>query len=191
LRRDSLAQLFDDAESRLDGAAPADLDDLRDVCRSLCRPQIELELSLWGDAQPVDPVIEAFGAASGLAQIMRETTRRELPDRYWWLPLALLARYGVNRASIANHAAAEPAQALFTELLASCNGWTGTQATEKSARTQTSQATRHLFVIGQLQANTLLRLRANQPHRFAAELNRVGLPQLYQAWRTARRFNRP
>ena len=136
-------------------------------------------------------MIEAFGAASGLAQIMRETARRKLPDRYWWLPLSLLARHGVSRSSIADHAGSEPAQALFTELLASCGEWTGAQAVAKPAPAQELQAMRHLVVMGQLHADTLLRVRANEPHRFAAELYRVGLPQLYQAWKAARRFSRP
>ena len=191
LRRDSLGQLFDDAEARLDAAAPADLDELRGLCRALSKPQVELELSLWDDAQPVDPLIDALGGASGLAQILRETTRRESSDRYWWLPLSLLARHGVNRSSIDEHAKAESVQALFTELLDHCGGWNTTEAAASPASAHALPATRHLFVIGQLQANALLRLRASRPHCFAAELNRVGPPQLYQAWKTARRFNRP
>lgn len=191
LRRESLAQLFDDAESRLDSAAPANLGELRELCLALYRPQAELELSLWSDTLPIDPVVEAFGAASGLTQLLRETTRRESSDRHWWLPLSLLARHGISRASMGEHAAAEPAQALFGELLDNCSGWNTARAAEKPTSAQALQATRHLFVIGRLQANTLLRLRASQPHRFAAELNRVGLPQLYQAWAAARQFSRP
>ena len=114
-----------------------------------------------------------------------------LPGARWWLPLSLLARHGVNRSSIGERAEAERVEALFTELLEHVGGWTTSAAAARPTSAQALPATRHLFVIGQLQAHALHRLRASQPEHFAAELNRMGLPQLFRAWRTARRFNRP
>jgi hypothetical protein len=42
--------------------------------------------------------------------------------------------------------------------------------------------------MGHLQASALRRLQPDKPGDFASELSRVGLSQLHQAWKAARRF---
>jgi len=42
IRKDRLAQLFDDAESRLDPQAPSDMDGLKSLCGNLIQPQFQL-----------------------------------------------------------------------------------------------------------------------------------------------------
>jgi len=189
LRKDSLAKLFDDAESRLDAAAPKDVADLRALCCGLSRPQFELELSLSGMQQVAPRSLDTYSAISGFAQLLRESGRRRPPVDYWWLPLTLMARHGLSRAEISRDGGPNPAaQALFAELLEECLDWT--PAPGGASLEPEHAALRHLFVLGQLQATAVGRLQPNQPGQFATELTRMGLPQLYQAWKTARRIGR-
>jgi hypothetical protein len=76
--------------------------------------------------------------------------------------------------------------ALFKELLMN----SGKPGLDKSAGDRPAAlnmpAGRHLVVIGHLQAGALRRLHRSRPDQYATELNRIGLPQLYQAWKAAR-----
>jgi len=191
LPRDSLERLFADAESRLDPMPPEHPEGLRERCRQISRPQFELELSLWGDSRPDAQSCDSIAAVSGLAQLMRETLRRRAPGNYWWLPLSLLARHGVRRTEISRDESAAPVQALFTELLGTCRNWASQPLGGGVLPQRADGAMRHLFVLAQLQAYALLRLRPERPTTFATELNRVGPTQLFQAWQAARRVSRP
>jgi len=184
LCRDSLMQLFDDAEARLDPVAPADMDELLQYCERIMQPQFELELSLLD--QPVPPVQQkdAIGPSVGLAQLIRESARRKGSGAFWWLPLALLARHGVMRSDFEESKWSDGSLRFFRELI----GEFRDRGLQQSAGEGAAPASRHLYVIGQLQTQALARLRPGQPQQMAAELNRVGIPQLYRAWRAARQF---
>lgn len=186
LDQDNLARLFDDAESRLDAVAPADHHQLRNLCAGLTRPQIALELSLCGGEPPPAEVIDVIGAEIGLAQLLRESVRCLPSRRYWWLPMNLLARHGLTRGDIANDSPAVPVRALFADLLKETSLWRTNGNSRVRAAWLSEPAARHLFVIGRLQADALRRLGRRRPDQFAKELNRVGMPQLLQAWKAAR-----
>jgi phytoene synthase len=187
MRKDSLARLFDDAESRLDPRPPPDIDDLKSLCSKLIQPQFELELSLSGEKTDRVPSLNRLAAASGLAQLLRESCRGRRPAGYWWLPLSLMARHGVSRADIGHGNRPDPAaQAVFADLLGGCLHWSAASESAGSGSQKGVAAARHLVVLGELQAAALRRLQPSQPGQFAADLTRVGLPQLYQAWKSAR-----
>jgi phytoene/squalene synthetase len=187
IRKDSLAQLFDDAESRLDPRAPSDIDGLKSLCSKLIQPQFELELSLSGEKPESMPSLDGLGAVSGLAQLLRESCRSRRPAGYWWLPLSLMARHGVSRTDIGRDHRPDPAAtAVFADLLGGCLDGNAAPGSAVSGSQQEVAAARHLFVLGELQASALRRLQPSQPGRFAADLTRVGLPQLYRAWKSAR-----
>jgi phytoene synthase len=190
LRPDSLERLFGDAEARLDPAPLADLDELQERCRQLSQPQIELELSLWGSNPNTWSPVEAIAATGGLAQLVREAARRTDTHRYWWLPLSLLAHHGLSRADINRDPRSAPVRALFTDLIDACLDGFARQRLAHS-REGVPEAVRHLFVMGQLQGHALRRARAGGPGQLTKELNRVGLAQLFQAWRAARKISRP
>jgi phytoene synthase len=191
LCRESLRRLFDNAESRLDAAAPADTDQLRELCRQLSQPQIALELSLWGGGRPSPELVNDLGTAIGLAQLLRESASREPSRRYGWLPLNLLARHGVKRDEIARNPRAEPVRTLFAEVLKESYGPGLRAGAWREPGEPDRTEIRHLFVISHLQACALRRLIRSQPDRFTHELSRVGFPQLYQAWKAARVVTRP
>jgi len=189
LRKDSVARLFDDAASRLDAGAPEDMAGLRTLCCRLSQPQFELELSLSGVQPDLSQSLYAYSAVSGLAQLLRESARRRPPADYWWLPLALMARHGISRAEISRDGEPDPAaRAVFADLLAGCLDWDPGPTPGGAASEPESAELRHLFVLGQLQAAAVRRLQPSQPGKFAAELTRLGLPQVFRAWKTARRI---
>lgn len=192
LRRDSLGRLFDGAEARLDPASPLGIEDLHEHCRDLSRPRFELELSLSGGGPGFPHAVSALAVTSGLAQLMREAHRRPSAGRYWWLPLSLMAQHGVGRAEIGPPAAAPQVRALLADLIDACCAWSPSEdRRHETGPARTPDSARHLVVMGRLQAHALGRMRSAQPERFDAELDRVGLAQLYQAWKAARRISRP
>jgi hypothetical protein len=102
--------------------------------------------------------------------------------------LALLARHGVNRAEIGHDGSPAPAaQAMFADLFESCRGWASVRPRGPYAAGQENPASRHLWVLGHLQVSALRRLQPGHARQFVVELTRLGVPQLYQAWRAARK----
>lgn len=188
LRRDSLKQLLDDAEARLDPVAPADLDQLLQRCRNIMQPQIELELSVSVQSRPSIQPVNAVSPAGGLAQLIREAAGRRARGAFWWLPLALMARHGISRSNFEDRDWSKGASVLFKELISEFRDRGLFQSGPQRVGEGAAPASRHLYVIGQLQAHALQRLRPGRPQQMVAELNRVGVSQLYRAWRAARRF---
>ena len=188
LGSDSLARMFDDAESRLDPKSPKDIDDLRMRCLAVSHPRFELELSLWGATPMAPQTLDAVAASCGLAQIMREAARRPAGSKYWWLPLSMLARHGVSRTDLETGPLSPQVRALFEDILAEDRDWCRAHVPGSAAAGRDVAAFRHLFVMGHLQASALRRLQPDKPGDFASELSRVGLSQLHQAWKVARRF---
>jgi hypothetical protein len=75
--------------------------------------------------------------------------------------------------------------------LESCLGWIPAPEAGGVASEPEIAAARHLFVMSKLQFAALRRLQPGRPRQFATELNRVGLPQLYMAWKAARSIGVP
>lgn len=185
-------RLLEDAGSRLDGAPPQSLEDLRQRCEKVSRPQMELELSLCGAEEPDTSRIAGGQAArTGLVQLLRESLRAPETGAFWWLPLDLLARHGISRAEVRRTPEAKPAQAMLKELLAEGQGWGDDPGLLSQGIAGPAGAMSHLLVHGELQSRLLARLRGKSPGRYGAEVGRTTLADLYHAWKTARRVNRP
>jgi len=188
LPRASLTRLFDNAEARLDPVAPADLDELLECCRRIMQPQFELELSLSAQSESSAHYVNTIGPTGGIAQLIRETAGRRSRGAFWWLPLGLMARHGIDRSDLEEGDWSEGAIRLFSELIGEFCGRGLDQAEPQGPAEGAASASRHLYIIGKLRVHALRRLQPGQPQRMAAELNRVGVPQLYRAWRAARQF---
>ena len=187
-----LARLLDDAESRLDEAAPANLGELQHRCGQVSQPQLELELSLCGaDESRADRPRTGQGGRMGLVQFLRESLRRRDTGAYWWLPLDLLARHGISRAEAQRAATANEARALFGEILTNAQAWGDGLPLPDPGWPEQADAVRHLRVQGSLQAGLLRRVGAGGPERFGVEMNRATPGDLFRAWKAARQGNRP
>lgn len=187
-----MARLLEDAEARLDAAAPATLDELWRRCTIVSQPQLELELSLCGVEEAGCAGIEkGLGVRSGLIQLLRESLRGPDASAYWWLPLELLARHGVSRAEVQSTPGSDSAQALFADILGwddACGNQPRPVGEDASPRLDSVS---HLLVLGTLQSRLLRRLRTGSPEQYPTEVNRTTVGDLFQAWKTARQVNRP
>jgi len=189
LRKDSIAQLIEQAGARLNAGPLDDMEDLKRTCRELHRPQLELELSLSGldEVLGFDPELTAH---SGLLQLIRESAGLAGQGRYWWLPLNLLARHGISRDEVANHSNSEPGGKLLAEILKTGSVWgRGPDNLPAGGVGKLSQA-RHYFVITDLYARKLRQLERSSPDSYPAVLNGFRLADLFAAWGSARRIAR-
>jgi phytoene/squalene synthetase len=174
-----LAHLFAGAESRLDALAPVDDSEMESLCLGISQSQIELEKRVCGAGSDSQLLTAGDAARNGLLQLLRE-------HRSWWLPLNLLARHGLSRASINDPSQAESVSELFGELLAAAEEWGGKQAAPSTPDPQL----RHLFVLSSLNSRKLRALKKRQPAAYDAELDRLRPSDVFAAWKLARNFNR-
>ena len=174
-----LAHLFAGAESRLDAPAPVDDSELESLCLGISQAQIELEKQLCDAGDESWSLAAGDAARNGLLQLLRE-------HRSWWLPLNLLARHGLNRASISDSSQAESVNEFFGELLTAAEQWGGNQAQPSAPDPQL----RHLFVLSSLNTRKLRALNKLQPSIYQDELARLRPSDVFAAWKFARHFNR-
>jgi hypothetical protein len=135
-----------------------------------------------GSANPSSP--EPLAPRIGLAQLLRESTRGDRPNRFWWLPLNLLARHGASRADFERDTDNARARAVFADILQAQRNWNG-NAKEWPA------GARHLAVQERLQRHALARLERHPPGEYAGLLRKVDAGMLLRAWTAARRASRP
>ena len=184
-------RLLEDAESRLDEAPPASLEDLRRRCSKVSQPQMELELRLCGAEEPdMSGSAAGHSARRGLLQLLRESLRAQETGAFWWLPLDLLARHGVTRDEVRRAPGAESAQAMLNDLLAEGLAWGKGHRPLQDNFGGPAGALGHLAVHAELQSRLLQRLQGRPAERYGAELGRATLADLFHAWKTARRVNR-
>jgi phytoene synthase len=179
LELSDLGHLFAGAAYRLDAPAPVDCSELESLCLRISQPQIELEKRVCGADGDSQLLAAGDAARNGLLQLLRE-------HRSWWLPLNLLARHGLSRASLSDPSQAESVSKLFRELLAAADEWGGKPA----APSTTDPQLRHLFVLSSLNSRKLRALQKRQPPAYDAELGRLRPSDVFAAWKLARNFYR-
>jgi len=188
LRVDTLAQLLDGAESRINAAAPPDMEALKAICLGLQRPQFELEIDVSGLKEPMLQPEPGLLARNGMLQLIRESVHRKEQSAYWWIPLNSLARHAVRREDVAGDPQSRAAADLMTEILAQGESWgKESQIRNEGGAVDLSQA-RHWFAINGLYARKLKRLGGMTPNLFAGEIARLGPADLFKAWKSARRL---
>jgi phytoene synthase len=186
LDRGDVIALLEGANTRLSARAPSDRDALREICIDVYRPQLQMELRLGGLAVGTEQVNTDLMARNGLLQLLRESLRRKEQDGFWWLPLNLLARHGLNRVDIANRPDSAPVRNLFAEILEddppfhSAADFGDTPGTDL-------MILRHVFALSGIYARKIGRLKNLSPARFNNELNRAGPSDLLAAWQGARK----
>jgi phytoene synthase len=189
LRRESVAELLDGAESRLYTSAPPDLEALKGMCIELHRPQLELELGVSGLKGSMLEFEPGLLARNGTLQLIRESVYRKEQGGFWWVPLNLLARHGVSREDIVTDPRSPAVRDLLAEVLMAAESW-GRESDEISGSgTVDFSPARHLFAINGLYSRKLKRLKGITPDLFAGELGRVVPADLFKAWNCARRLN--
>lgn len=184
----SLVQLFSGVEDRLSAIAPADMGALKDTCMELFRPQLELELAVTESPLTASDFRPELLARNGLLQLLRESARHKEQGGYWWIPLKSLARHGVSREEIRNDPGSSGVTHLMAELLKEAVSWGRDPDGSFINRLKDYAPARHIFAISGLSARKLRSLAATAPDQFQAELVRLGPPDLFTAWKHARRL---
>lgn len=190
LGAEHLEAVFACAEQRLDTKPTSTLEDLEQLCEAVGRPLLELESRVTSGQAVCEPAAEDYAVSNGLAQLLRENQRLPAEAAWRWLPLTSLARHGLTRAELAADPDAPVARSLFADLLTEFNARRASPQRQDRDRRQSDLGSRHLHVYGALQAQGLRQLSGVRPSRYGSELARVGLPQLYRAWRKARDVSR-
>jgi len=188
LHVDILAQLLDEAESRLNASAPADMEALKARCIGLQRPQFELEIDVSGLKESMLQPEPGLLARNGMLQLIRESVQRKEQGAFWWIPLNSLARYEVRREDIVGDPQSRAVAGLMTEILAQGESWGRESRICYEGRAVDISPARHLFAINGLYARKLKRLGGLTPDFFAGEIGRLGPADLFKAWGSARRL---
>ncbi len=187
LGQDLCQSLFEGAQFRLEANAPADISGLKALCIATQRPQFDLEISISGLSVDSLQANQGLLARGGLLQLIRESSKHSGQGAYWWIPLNLLARYGVSRDALVNQPESEEVSGLFSELISQSASWapSGQRAPENH---KSFQALRNYFAINGLYSKKISALRNLSPDRYVAEISRIRVSDLFVAWRCARRL---
>jgi phytoene synthase len=187
LRRESVAQLLDGAESRLNANAPPDMETLRGICIELHRPQIEMEMGVSGLEGSTPDFKPGHLARNGLLQLIRESVHRTDQAGFWWLPLNVLARHGVRRDDLTRDPHSGAVADLLAEIIAAGESWGGESDGPSGSGAVDFSPARHVLAINGLYSRKLKCLADITPDLFAEELGRLGPADLFEAWKCARR----
>ena len=182
----TLELFLDTAEVRLAARAPADLEELSLLCELIYQPRILMECTLNQDDTPVSGLSE-MAQTGGLLQLMRESNTSE-NNALWWVPLNVLARFGVTRAGLGNDPDAQNARGVFEAVFGGCNKLKSQQATSGQQNMAPSRGLVHLHVLALLQSRQLEQLRKIRPSCYRKELNGWRFVDLLAAWNAARRM---
>jgi len=187
LRRDSIAGLFAGATSRLSASAPADMAGLISICIELHRPQLELELDVAGLQHAEKNFSQELLARNGVVQLLRESSRMKEQGGFWWVPLNLLARYGVSREDLSQHPGSPTAIQLLADMLGD-EAFAGSDVLDPSvSRPADFTPARHVFAVSGLYSRKLRQIRNVSPDGLARDLSTPGPADLVAAWKSARK----
>lgn len=188
LHKSALASLFDCAEQRLDATAPTDHAQLMTLCCDIYAPQLQLELALLADG--VNELTErGIVGRGGLLQLLRESLARR-NAAFWWVPLPLLARHGVNRPGLMDSRQSTAARAVFAEIFERATAWGPHYLPYEAVTGKHGHSPRHVFVTHAVNARKIDRLRRTPPGSLRREVRRGRPAELMTGWQAARNHAR-
>jgi phytoene synthase len=180
-------RLIDGAESRVNARSPVDISELEGLCTAIQQPQLELEMMTCGLKPAEFEVSSALLARSGLLQLIRESSAKKEQDGYWWVPLNLLARYGVSRGDFVSGSGSAEISSLWEHVFVESGLWADHQS--KAIRNRAGiSASRNFFAISGLYARKINELGKIRPNSYLEELSRVRFSDHFIAWKCARRL---
>lgn len=185
LAQDLVHSLLDSAESRLEGQALIDISALKAFCIATQRPQFDLEMAISNPGENAHEPDRGVLARTGLLQLIRESACRSEQGAYWWVPLNLLARHGINRSALVESSGSAEANTLLSELIRESDSWVSSSTA--SPAQGNARALRNYFAITGINTRIINGLKGVSPNDYAKELRRIRISDLVVAWRCARR----
>jgi len=181
----ALEMLLDRAEARLDARAPSNRDEFRQLCGELYMPRITLECALSGQDESLISGYGSKAGTGGLIQLLRESCRQA--DRaFWWVPLDILARFGVSRHDLVENGDSQAARAVLQEVLGEIPRPASPEVARAAGKPAMAMGLVHLDLLAILQSRQVARLMKQKPSSYGVELNRWYISDLITAWRKAR-----
>ncbi len=190
---DQIKSLLNSVGQRLDLATIVDETELRAMCILVARDQMKLEWSLQAAVPESDFPVERACAVMGLTQLMRESSLAVVPD-YKWIPLTMLARFGVNRSDLVRHPDSESVRNLKKQLCVLGSNWLAEKGDVRNSPLITcslpdTPGARHWLI----QLGLCIRLLQKLPGKTRAEAHRMfsqpTVGEAWCAWRWARKLS--
>ena len=189
----NLQRLLEFSLDRIDCAAPPDAAALSQLCGKLGYYPMRLEFSLEAEEESDQAATTRDCVVTGLLQLLRESARTE-HRAYWWVPLNLLARFGLSRNEISSDKVDSPKDLLKQVCHGVLESHSDQAAGKVSARqVDSSRASlfsghRHWCVQSSLQTRLLSRLQNTLPKRHLTVFSSNRPIDAWHAWRAARQW---
>jgi len=176
---------------RLEAGPTADTNALKTLCTRIGNSPMRLELRLAGEHGEETADMDALKTANGLVQLIRESNRGP-SSGYWWVPLSLLARYGISRSDLNAGCNPGPAKQLIMEICQLGLSWgqTGFQQHDgKKTEINRDVSQRHWRALSVLHLAQLRRLQKLPPYDSERVFSTTRLRDAWIAWSAARAAN--
>lgn len=183
---DVVRSLLDSAAFRLEASAPADISELRAICLDIQKPQFGLEMKVVGLGEDPPQIDSGTAARGGLLQLIRESANRTQRGAYWWIPLNMLARYGIGRDVLVSAPDSPEVSGLLTELIEESLSWVSSENTAANAGRH-FPSLRNYFAINGIYHSKIRSLKGLAADRYKVELGCLRITDLVAAWTCARR----
>jgi len=177
--------LLDAAERQIDAQPPANGKEFNKLCSVIYQPRIVLECALSAQDSALIPNQRTVAGEGGILQLLRASCAQAQHD-YWWIPLNELARVGVTRQEIRDNCDAEPARAIFGQIMNIKHEPQAADSDHDQMQPSRTPGLLHLHLTALLQTRLMKQLRTIKPSVFSVELNRWRISDLLAAWRMAR-----
>lgn len=179
-------ELLLNAASRLDATAPGSISEFEALCDAHGRAQVQIEMAVCGAGEGGSQSLGGLPARVGFALLLRDAAIR---GNFWWVPLDLLARHGLDRTQLLSDKHQGPAAALAKEVYAS--DALGLKEAEKFFKdiSYDKQSYMHLYLYDILLRKRLTNLKKVSPVNYGERLARTRFADTFTAWRAARRIS--
>ena len=178
------------AVARLDAPAPASVDELGALCEANGRAQVGIELAVCEAGEGIPVSMAGVPFLVGRALLLREAVYR---GSFWWIPLDLLARHGLNRSQLLSADHQDSAARLMADILQS----DALKPQDSSAviedisvnESQYKHEYKHIYVQNALNKKFFKNLKKTSPVSYGKRLAGSRVSDAFSAWRAARRFS--
>ena len=178
------------AASRLDAPAPASADELEALCEANGRAQVQIELAVCEAGQGIPESMAGFPLQVGRGLLLRDAVYR---GNFWWVPLDLLARHGLNRSQMLSADHQQSAVRLMAEILErdafKSQDSSGFLKDISVIKNEYKHGYKHLYVQDTLSRKFFRNLKRTSPVLYRKRLAGSRMSDAFSAWRAARRFS--
>ena len=182
----AMSALLDSITSRLETKAPLDLDQFNHLCQDLYQPRIEIETALTG-GNSIPSMTQGLLARPGGYLLLLRDSFRSTPvakNRFWWVPLNLLARSGLARDELLDALDSVAVSRLFTDVHSEVQPLNSKRILQGAFDNADSHL--HLILLGCLHNRQLVRLQQSKPSTWAGEFERYYIGDVFSFWKAAR-----